>query len=546
MRSIAVATVWEFWRRTWAPLAMVLSIGVGLPALVFSVLPALFFNFDSMTAVDDPTLLRFQFIFYIFDLFILCCVLCGVQALGPGLATGKPRRLYQLPMTTASLVAGQLLCGMAAMALTYLAIVAALNVLFPLNWPLWEPALMAAAIYACVQAALWLPTSLRLVQLIVLTAVSTPLFFWVKSKFGPMWDDVQHGWYPFPAGEVATLLGLIVAAYLLAVWSVGRDRSGRVQTWFAWREWLDRPTAVGGRGFRSPQQAQFWYEWRQKGWIMPALLLFFMLVLLVGYQFGGSQRTDLVNAFRAYGMALVVFSLVVSLVQGSARLSAEGRGECGPFLGTRPLTDAALSAAMLEVSAVSLLVTWLLWIAGTAAATCWLGAGEGLSAVRHAWQLLPNVEGPSWVLYFLGVLFMAWTVLATFVPLTMTGRHRLVFSVLTFGPVAFAAFLWSVKVGLVTEAAEFVMRAAAYLASTALLIGIAVAVRTALRSGHITPRTVGLGLALWVVPCVLFVTIYGSTQLGHPVVLTMIITAWAASLSPLATAPLAMSWNRHR
>src|SRR6185295_6813501 len=117
---------------------------------------------------------------------------------------------------------------------------------------------------------------------------------------------------------------------------------------------------VGRRPFATASQAQFWFEWRQKGWWLPATLGVFLLFLVAGYACRLYGEYELLHSGLGYGIGLVPFSLVMGLVLGHTDLQRK-QVECTSFLGTRPMSNWQLSKALLKVESASLLVTWAAW-----------------------------------------------------------------------------------------------------------------------------------------------------------------------------------------
>src|SRR5438105_13701620 len=101
--------------------------------------------------------------------------------------------------------------------------------------------------------------------------------------------------------------------------------------------------------FASRARAQFWFEWRRHGWSLPVLvgilLPFELALLFIPY---GPQALVLVAAlFTPPFMALFAAATV-------------RKSGLTPFIATRPLTSAALTAAKLKMTIWSTLAAWML------------------------------------------------------------------------------------------------------------------------------------------------------------------------------------------
>ena len=175
-------------------------------------------------------------------------------------------RLYAYPASTATLVAWRLLPAMAAIAVESVAWTAAVNAMFHLNWPLWGPAMFAAAGLAAVEAAMWLTEKSGWI-IFALTVVGIVLGVWFKSRHGMVSELPTHLWSAVTPAEVFAMLATVAISYWVAVKAVARNRRGEPPFSLGIMDWLirlfDVASAVGAP-FRGPAHAQFWVEWRHR------------------------------------------------------------------------------------------------------------------------------------------------------------------------------------------------------------------------------------------------------------------------------------------
>src|SRR5437899_1064221 len=143
MKSVPQAITWELvWNGRWGLPAALLAANA-LPAMILTAL-------RSEGALDpaEESNLVIQVVVTIMNAATFGAAIMSAQ--------GRPSRLYAFPVSTATLVAGQMLPGMAAIFAQSVLSTAILNALFQLDWSLWGPALFVACALAAVQGLLWL------------------------------------------------------------------------------------------------------------------------------------------------------------------------------------------------------------------------------------------------------------------------------------------------------------------------------------------------------------------------------------------------------
>ena len=252
--------------------------------------------------------------------------------------------------------------------------------------PLLLPALGMAALMAWIQAVAWLPLPqswLRdTVTIIILGAVAAV----------PLW--LEYAELTSPTLVAVLLAGFSALAYPLALTAVATDRRGEV-----WRVWPARLGRDGGattatlsarlRPFRSADDAQFWYEWKCHGLVLPGtvglVLLMIMFVIM----------HPLVRAPRPFNPIVVPILVIVWIIMpivmassagpGIGRLAPMFRVKSGRFLtfvAIRPMTSGRLVAAKYRMAIVSVLLAapWLL---------LWRRSGWQPRAISSDWRQTP-------------------------------------------------------------------------------------------------------------------------------------------------------------
>ena len=524
IRSASYALSWEYWRRGvyWYIPGCALLV-VAFMAPFYAVLP------------NEPSVLAY--LNHVIFVAIYWAALVMVLV-----TRDLPRRQYTLPVRTGTLVGCIMANGALATAMAYLLVALSFILLFNAGWPLWGPAWWAVVVYTAFQAAMWSQRhqgggflSLVLLAVFVLPCLFYQLVPKVSHTAGiPVWPTTS-------AVELAISLAAMVGIYLAAVHFVARDRRGEAWSlaWLSPAHWMHRVSnhvpaetmtlnEFSPRTFRSPHAAQFWMEWQSKGRYVPltvvaALALLWTIVVV----------NDLdVYMVTAAWQSLTSMLLMTSPILGTYLGHRSERFDIKPFQATRPLSDTDLAMVVLRHSAIVCGVTAILWLIGVALTVAIWGSPPDSAPTVHdtmapwllkAWIFALMVGGLVWTLVGLGAaLAMArsW-----FVPVGWFG--------------AFALFLG--VVGVMPLAA----RAVIFLAAAGCLAATIAAFMAAWKRNLVTRRTLIGAIAVYVF--LLANSLFGPNEGIITLQFFLPLIGFAAlPLAPLAVAPLALAWNRHR
>lgn len=525
MRSIPVAMTWEMLTRgRWTLLAFAIAANL-LPAFLLSAL-----RHEGLDDPGIPSMLVIQIMLVQINMLTFGCALFD--------AGGRLSRLYALPIPTTSLVAWQMLPAMAAMALESVASTALLNSMFEAGWPLWGPALFAAVGVAVIQAVLWITEKSGWIVLAI-TTVGAVMGLWFKSRFGPMFSQPTHQWVDVTPFEVLTLLFFAGLSYYAAVVGVARRRCGEPLPSLGIVSWVERvfdPLPEFGPPFASPLQAQFWFEWRKKGWAMPAVVVFCLIIGLSIWAIFNRDVKDLFEGFVAGGSMLILTGWL-GLFLGNFG-SNDTTFDMGHFLATRPLTNTEMSRTTLKVMARSVLIAWSIWIVPFLI----------LFAILYVRQAVPTVgilKEIGWK-YFPATLLGGWAVMSISAVISMTGRTQLLAQLICGLLAAFIGLATFRRFVLPTSARLPFDEGVGVAIALLLLVGTVWVFVAARRSSLIGMPTVYAAASAW-------------TVLSGSIVLDCIqqparswplgalaISFAALVVVPLAAAPLALAWNRNR
>jgi hypothetical protein len=524
MNSIPAALAWEtFDRGRWSLPAAALG-ALAFPVLVLSVL-----RHEGVTDPRDPHTL----------LIYLVLVQVNVLMFGAPLVAHawNMSRLYAYPSSTAALVTWRLLPAMAAVFVETAVWTAALNVFFGFDWPLWGPALLAAVTIASVLAAIWITQGSRWI-IFALTILGAVFGMWFNSRYGAVFGEPTHYWSTVTPREILTMLIAAAMAWRIGVTGVARSRRGERPFSLGVVAWLDRlldRTPSRGAPFRTPTNAQFWYEWRH-GWVASIIVVGILLIALTIWLFSGLNSRQLVSGVLDCAVLPVLAALINGVVMGNVNLGNDL--VMGSFLATRPMTPTAQAYVILRAAAASLLLAWAFWALAVAVAYGICAAISGwpdpLIPVDYDWRQILPIFAASWIL------------MASVLSAMLTGRGRLIVQLVTGTILAYIAFVLFAKYALPRESQDAAMGAMATMIGVALIGGTIAAFVAARRRALVEASTAWAALAVWAALVVVAVLALPSTIPAPPAAYIVLVGVLALAVAPLAAAPLALAWNRHR
>jgi hypothetical protein len=306
-------------------------------------------------------------------------------------------------------------------------------------------------------------------------------------------------------------------------------------------DWLRRVFAIGPQAnltLRDPLHAQLWYEWRIKGVIMP-LIVGMGLLMGLGVWLPIHNANDLFEGLIAGGGLLAVAGGVGGFIMGSLALGRAGDDiQIGQFLATRPLTNTQLAGTVLRTAAKGVFLGWAMW------AATFLLAYAILCALHI--NLRSALPAPFGWWYVPGVLLGAWTAAGVFIPLSLTGRLYLGLAVLGAGMLLFIGSMAFSSSVLSADAQEYFLHGLAAFGGIAFAIWTVGAFGLARRRSLVGWPTFYGAAGVWIGLCALAAVFWAPNSAERITVYILIAGILALSVAPLATAPLALAWNRTR
>lgn len=550
MNSISSVMLWELMTRGRWQISGWFLLGNALPFLLYAV----FGHFQVDFA--DPALVTLHVI-----LLQLKMLIFGLGILA---AQGSLSRLFLLPVTTQRIVAWHFLPGSLLLSLEVAVSLGIQNAYFGLQQPIVGPALFAACAWACAQRLVG--QAHRTLRSVLIASVPCVLSFcWFGARYGGWFQQPVHYWRHVTVTECCTILLGSAVCYLLTISAISRDRCGEhlavLPIWQAIEGVLERFLEKLFRGnpqFSSAAEAQFWFEWRSKGFALPAIVVFVALVnaivvavrMLVTGNWTESLH-DFQKVTLAGGFLLPIVSGLAGLLLGTTSSGMQSRDHSatirdlntsgpfdrmGSFLAARPLTNSQYAAVLLQTAAKSVALSWVLWALVTAIAA--------IIGVLTDVPLLPQVSSPIRNWYIPGTLLAAWIGMTSVASAALTGRFA-VFS-LTFFTSTLAVVIFSQLLDHYAspQIHQLITTTFSVLIAVSVTAGTALAFIVALRRSVIPAGQCLRSLIFSIVLTML-------ALLLKPPGLAAAAYPWIPALSalvvlPLAATPLAIAWNRHR
>jgi hypothetical protein len=485
-------------------------------------------------------------------------------------AVGAARRYYTQPLSAAQIALWLWLPAILAAPCMYLWVAVGFNLWTGSNWPLFGPALFCAMATAGALALLWSTAGLDLLRVLAFAGLALAVLGWlnVQDEY-PLPPSVPNGawiaepallaeWKPIGNPQTFFMLLAIAVSYPVGATSIRLDRSSQLP-WDRLPSLQDLWLQLVGTLSRSRKRhtsawkAQVWREWREKGYVGPLVFAGFFACLLGSYCIGWSSARSFVGGVATAGYWLVLLFGVLGLSFGRSGGTVRNP-RCSVFLGTLPLSDKAVSYAMLRSAFASVVVTWLLWIAAMFAAMWMVGSNnmeptwEVLQALTSISDIVPGESRSSAALATLIALAAMWTVVGTVASVVMAGRGWFLALVYAFTLVLLIAYVggraWLMDHGYPEIADRLEIGAFA-----AIVLLPVLAYVLALARRVIGRKELLFAAGLWLAMVALleiglrtpggFQPIVYRADFVYPLIALV-------PLFPLAAAPLAMSWNRHR
>ncbi len=550
MRSIAIALTWEFWRRSrwWIVSAIMFMACITISMAHYDVSPP--------SSAPMIAKIHYRTLFYLFICVAFFTLRSQLDSKNKRL--GFPAHLYIKPARTWVLVGWQMLLSAVTISLLYLVSAGCVYLLWKITWPLLGPILLLVTALASTQAVLWSMSDSRVIRSFVCLLALALLQIWHFSRYGaagdyPNTSALTQMWTGLSMGELLTLAPIFAAAYAIAVFGVSRDRRGDCVGWPTLRGRLGTVMDLLPRRqkpFDSPAAAQFWREWREKDRLFPAVCGIWVAVIII---LGVSGITDTRDTTLLFTFMLQV-GLVAPLFAGMVVGQCGRKSRIDDFKATLPVSNSKLSAMILRPGAAGLLSAWAIYVAGVLLMIGWyfmVGQGNAIPweeyhGVRAAVHELGY--GNTLLLVAAGIIVVGGA-MGLGASMTLMGRPWLLWAffaaICSVGP-AFVALDTLHAINLLPFSVAPLFSSLPWTIGICCLLGTAWAFFTARRRYLIAWRKLCLGLGLWLLLCCSVRLTWLPRDDPGPSTIVLAMGLLALPVAPLATAPLALAWNRHR
>lgn len=268
----------------------------------------------------------------------------------------------------------------------------------------------------------------------------------------------------------------------------------------------------------------------------PVAVVFGLIVGLGIWLIASRGAQALLDGLVAGGALLSVVAMIGGMIMGNCGPD-DANFEMGNFLATRPLTNVDLARTVLKSAVKSVFLAWLIW------AAAFVTLHLTLLALRISPPALP--KGLSWW-YFPTTLIGAWTVLSLLTSAGLTGRSRLLVKLFcALFALCLALTLFS-NFALSLQAQQQFRDGASSVCGVLFVLATAWAMLAARRRAMIGWSTAYFAASIWAALSAMAAVVDVWHLSQRPAFYMFLVGVCALALAPLATAPLALAWNRNR
>jgi hypothetical protein len=422
MRSPFTALTWEIWQRNRRTAWLV--IGIILFGWLFNlVLPDSF----RASAAGRERLMTVNGMLTVASLLLVFGIFNHTEFNPQKDWTGFPYRLFSLPVATWLLVVLPMSLGVAAVELVYFSWMKLVFTHDPLARPGWLVGLIGAYM-VFYQTILWSLAGFRILRIIVLGLIGTSF---VGVAFLPAFAKYVSSPWLSEKVLIAMFVALSLMAFVISWICVARQRfgGGHRRNWL--KALIDR---VGdalprrSKDFSSSVGAQFWFEWRRFGLLLP-LCIGAMLILVIG-PLSWVMRKDSDSALWVLGWTLAMPVILAAPVgKGFSKPDFWSSDlSLPPSQAVRPLATGEMVVIKMKVAALSAAISWLLVLAFL---SVWLPLWADLaplSMVRIGfWMIYDHSVYPQYLIAALSIIagmFLTWKFLVGGLWIGLSGNRR--------------------------------------------------------------------------------------------------------------------------
>lgn len=558
MNSPFTALAWEIWRRrrgsAWVVLACI-AVGVLVNRLILD-------HFKFVLGDDVGNLSPFFGMLMTLS-FLLLMGIFNYTEISNREWSGFPYRLFVLPVPTWQLVLLPMALGVAAVELNYYAWVKLVWTHNQISMPEWFAVVLGVYV-VLYQTTLWSLASFRVARLVALASGGISIFAVACLPFlsaVPVLTDVLHLSWVTEKRLIAILTALALTAATIAWATVARQRSGggRRQSWM--KAIVDRlldalPRSAGE--FSSPAAAQFWFEWRRAGWILPVCTTFAVMAIFVPVTWFNRHNSHFTDSVL---VRLLAMPVVLALVVGKGFIKPEFWNmnlSMSAFMAVKPMGQGEMVVTKLKVAAVSAV---LAWVPVVVFAALWLPLWAEKIGVEKEFflfrQLYPLAWLPIIILAIFALMVLTWRLLAGGLWAGVSGKRNWYYGVPAFqlaviALLSLAAGIWSNTIDRFCDAHPGLAHVLPLRITSWILCALVILKfwTAAFSWNQITPRRTWQYLVAWscatlclVALALLYRPPFDMDRIVYPCLLAAL---WLVPIARFGIAPHCLAMNRHR
>ncbi len=353
MNSPMAALAWEIWQRGRRSAWIVLGI-VSLCAIVnLGILD----NLHITKSVRQSFTPFFGFLMVV-SFLLLMSVVNYTEINSAKDWNGFPYRLFVLPLRTWQLVALPMFLSVVSAELVYFAWIKLVWTHEQILIPEWFAVVLGMYVIFY-QTTLWMLSGLRITRMVALSFGGVTSFIVISLPF--LAKETPSPWLS-ERRLIGLVVGMAAIAFLFSWATVARQRSGggRRRSWI--KMLLSRIMDAMPRrskDFDSPAAAQFWFEWRRTGWLLPVSIAFLLAIIAPASWF---LRDDPRFTNYVFGRLLLTpVLLAFAIGKGFIKCEFWSTNLALPtFVAVKPLCSDEFVITKMKVAALGVTITWLL------------------------------------------------------------------------------------------------------------------------------------------------------------------------------------------
>lgn len=524
MQPYLKAMAWAFWQEKRQHIALFL-----ISATAFSIFMSKYYSLFKEYDANE--------VMMVFALFIEAFSLAGIMITSMGSQVMRldiPQHLYTKPLSSRMLVGIYLSLTIVSVILIHLITAALYRLIGHIDWPIAVPLIGLITAVLCVHAIFWSLSSAPLICSMTVSAPLALLGIWCKECLIETKQD------SILALTGVTLISL--CAIGLSLQAVKHARYGeRLSSINFWEKLNTRLRALlpGNNGpFKSPQAAFFWIQFQTGGAILPVINLVMVLIALILCLFVHTTVPEFLIGCTYFNLFILpIIAALMAHINNSKNIMQ-------PHIATRPLGARSILLTLLKTMMVSSLTGWIIFLGGGLLIITGLAAHGNLELPKGTQNELDHLKSLLSLPSILFYLLCLWTAIGIIGSIVLAGRRWLILAV--------CAILFIVPMVLVFSKFtlwEALQRAILLLLTWLFILGIIGgtlgAFLLAVKKQFMSARLMGGIVGAYVLACVACLSLR-IRFINTPTEMAMLFALLALPFAPLATAPLALAWNRHR